>query len=53
MSEYSFNGALPTMQDTLRAMTALSDFGQPSAEEQRNFVENAHISFKEIDKITF
>ena len=52
MSEYSFNGALPTMQDALRAMAALSNVGgQPSADEQRNFVENAHISFKEIDNL--
>ena len=52
MSNYSFNGALPTMQDALRAMSALSNVcGQPSAEEQKNFVENAHISFKEIDNL--
>ena len=52
MSDYSFNGALPTMQDALRAMAALSNIGrQPSAEEQRKFVENAHISFKEIDNV--
>ena len=52
MSEYSFNGVLPTMQDALRAMAALSNYsGEPSAEEQRNFVENAHISFKEIDNL--
>ena len=52
MSDYSFNGTLPTMQDALRAMAALSNVGgQPSAEEQRKFVENAHISFKEIDNL--
>lgn len=52
MSEYIFNGVLPTMQDALRAMAALSNVGgQPSAEEQRKFVENAHISFKEIDNL--
>ena len=52
MSEYSFNGVLPTMQDALRAMAALSNIGrQPSAEEQRIFFENAHISFKEIDNL--
>ena len=52
MSEYSFNGALPTMQDALRAMAALSTVSwQPSAEEQRKFVENTHISFKEIDNL--
>lgn len=52
MSEYSFNGVLPSMQDVLRAMAALSNIGgRPSAEEQRNFVENAHISFKEIDNL--
>ena len=52
MSEYTFNGVLPTMQDALRAMAALSNIGgQPSAEEQRKFVENAHISFKEIDNL--
>ena len=52
MNEYSFNGALPTMQDALRAMAALSNIGrQPSAEEQRIFFENAHISFKEIDNL--
>ena len=52
MSEYSFNGVLPTMQDALRAMAAMSNIGgQPSAEEQRKFVENAHISFKEIDNL--
>ena len=52
MSDYSFNGALPTMQDALRAMAALSNIGrQPSAEEQRIFFENAHISFKEIDNL--
>ena len=39
MNEYTFNGALPTMQDALRAMAALSNYSwQPSAEEQRNFV---------------
>lgn len=52
MSEYSFNGTLPTMQDALRAMAAMSNIGgQPSAEEKRKFVENAHISFKEIDNL--
>ena len=52
MSEYSFNGELPTMQNALRAMAALSNVGgQPSADEQRKFVENAHISFKEIDNV--
>ena len=52
MNEYSFNGTLPTMQDALRAMAALSNIGgQPSADEQRNFVENAHITFKEIDNL--
>ena len=52
MSDYSFNGTLPTMQDALRAMAAMSNIGgQPSAEEQRKFVENAHISFKEIDNL--
>ena len=41
MSDYSFNGALPTMQDALRAMAVLSNVcGQPSAEEQRKLVEN-------------
>ena len=50
MSEYTFNGALPTMQDALRAMAALSNVGgQLSADEQRKFIENAHISFKEIE----
>ena len=52
MSDYSFNGAQSMMQDVLRAMAALSNVGgQPSADEQRNFVENAHISFKEIDNV--
>ena len=52
MFNYTFNGELPTMQDTLRAMAALSNYnGQPSADEQRNFVENAHITFKEIDNL--
>ena len=41
MSDYSFYGVLPTMQDALRAMAAMSNIGgQPSAEEQRKFVEN-------------
>ena len=51
MSNYFFNGNLPTMQDTLRAMAAFANVGQPSYEEQRKFVENAHITFKEIDNI--
>ena len=52
MSEYSFNGVLPTMQDALRAMAALSTVSeQPSADEQKKFVENTHISFKEIDNL--
>ena len=51
MSNYFFNGNLPTMQDTLRAMAAFVNVGQPSYEEQRKFVENAHITFKEIDNI--
>ena len=51
MSNYFFNGNLPTMQDTLRAMAAFANVGQPTYEEQRKFVENAHITFKEIDNI--
>lgn len=51
MFNYTFNGELPTMQDTLRAMAAFANFGQPSYEEQRKFVENAHITFKEIDNL--
>ena len=51
MNNYIFNGELPTMQDTLRAMAAFANVGQPSYEEQRKFVENAHITFKEIDNI--
>ena len=51
MSNYMFNGNLPTMQDTLCAMAAFANVGQPSYEEQRKFVENAHITFKEIDNI--
>ena len=52
MNEYSFNGTLPTMQDALGAMAALSNYSwQPSADEQRIFVENAHITFKEIDNL--
>ena len=39
------------MQDTLCAMTAFANAGQPSYEEQRHFVENAHITFKEIDNL--
>ena len=39
------------MQDTLRAMAAFANVGQPSYEEQRKFVENAHITFKEIDNL--
>lgn len=51
MIDYSFNGVMPTMQDTLRAMAAFANVGQPSYEEQKKFVENAHITFKEIDNI--
>lgn len=51
MIDYSFNGVMPTIQDTLRAMAAFSNVGQPSYEEQKKFVENAHITFKEIDNI--
>ena len=51
MSNYSFDGDFPTMQDTLCAMAAFANAGQPSYEEQRNFVENAHITFKEIDNL--
>lgn len=53
MSNYSFDGELelPTMQDILRAMDAFANAGQPSYEEQRNFVENTHITFKEIDNL--
>ena len=51
MSNYFFNGNLPTMQDTLRAMAAFANVGQPSYEEQKNFVENAHITFKKIDNL--
>ena len=43
MSNYIFNGELPTMQDTLRAMAAFANVEQPSYEEQRKFVE-MHIS---------
>ena len=39
------------MQDTLRAMAAFANVGQPSYEEKKKFVENAHITFKEIDNI--
>lgn len=56
MGNYIFNGDFPTMQDTLcamatRAMAEFSNVGQPSYEEQRKFVENAHITFKEIDNL--
>ena len=51
MSNYILNGELQTMQDKLRDMAAFANFGQPSYEEQRNFVENAHITFKEIDNL--
>ena len=51
MNNYTFNGELPTMQDTLRAIAAFANVGQPSYEEQRNFVENAHITFKEINNL--
>ena len=51
MSNYSFDGDFPTMLDTLCAMAAFANAGQPSYEEQRNFVENAHITFKEIDNL--
>ena len=51
MSNYIFNGELPTIQDTLCAMAAFANVGQPSYEEQRKFVENAHITFKEIDNL--
>ena len=34
MSEYTFNGVLPTMQEALRAISALSTVSwQPSSEE--------------------
>ena len=39
MNNYTFNGEFPTMQDTLCAMTAFANAGQPSYEEQRHFVE--------------
>ena len=51
MFNYTFNGKLPSMQDTLRAMAAFANVGQPSYEEQRHFVETAHITFKEIDNL--
>ena len=51
MNNYTFNGEFPTMQDTLHAMAAFANVGQPSYEEQRNFVENAHITFKEINNL--
>ena len=51
MNNYTFNGEFPTMQDTLRAMAAFANVGQPSYELQRYFVENAHITFKEIDNL--
>ena len=51
MNNYTFNGELPTMQDTLRVMAAFANDGQPSYELQRHFVENAHITFKEIDNL--
>ena len=51
MSNYSFDGDFPTMQDILCAMAAFANAVQPSYEEQRNFVENAHITFKEIDNL--
>ena len=50
MNNYIFNGELPTIQETLRAMAAFANVG-PSYEEQRKFVENAHITFKEIDNL--
>lgn len=56
MGNYIFNGDFPTMQDTLcamatRAMAEFANVGQPSYEEQRKFVENAHITFKKIYKL--
>ena len=51
MKNYIFNGKLPTMQDTLRAISVFANVEQPSYEEQRKFVENAHITFKEIDNL--
>lgn len=56
MSNYIFNGDFSTMQDTLctmatRAMAEFANVSQPTYEEQRKFVENAHITFKKIDNL--
>lgn len=55
-SNYIFNGDFPSMHDILCSMATCTigefdNVGQPSYDEQRKFVENAHITFKEIDNL--
>lgn len=55
-SNYIFNGDFPSMYDILCTMAKCTickfdNVGQPSYDEQRKFVENAHITFKEIDNL--